>query len=145
MAFFLFVFAPAVRALSPGAGARALDRGRRIFEILSWIAIHALLLSGVANLVMRWPAGGFSPGSPYGSILAIKLALFAAMLFHHCLQAFRYAPSITSLTTGAGPESEAWPPPLIEAWRKWFRLLKINAAIGPVVVLLGLALAGLSK
>jgi putative copper export protein len=145
MAFFLFVFAPAARALSPGAGARALDQGRRIFEILSWIAICALLLSGAVNLVVRWSAGGFSPGSPYGAILAIKLALFAAMLFHHSLQVFRYSPSIASLTTGAGPESEAWPPLLIAAWRKWFRLLKINAAIGPAVVLLGLALAGLSS
>jgi hypothetical protein len=29
---------------------------------------------------------------------------------------------------------------LLSQWRRWFLLLKINAALGPIVVLLGLAL-----
>jgi hypothetical protein len=29
---------------------------------------------------------------------------------------------------------------LLTHWRKWFLLLKINAALGPVVTLLGVAL-----
>jgi hypothetical protein len=33
-----------------------------------------------------------------------------------------------------------WPEPLLSQWQKWFMLLKINAGIGPIVTLLGLAL-----
>ena len=35
---------------------------------------------------------------------------------------------------------EAWPEPLLAHWKKWFLLLKINAILGPVVLLLGLGL-----
>ena len=141
MAFFLFVFAPAARALRPGAGAQVLDRGKKTLEILSWIAVNLLLLSGTGNLILRWSEAGFSPGAPYYSILVIKLVLFLAMLFHHSLQAFRYSPKIAALTIRAGTEIEVWPEPLIAEWGKWFLLLKINAAIGPLVLLLGIALA----
>jgi hypothetical protein len=34
----------------------------------------------------------------------------------------------------------AWPEPLLSHWRRWFLLLKINAGLGPLAVLLGLAL-----
>lgn len=143
MAFFLFVFAPAVRTLSPAAAIQALDRGRRSLDLLSWIAVNVLLLTGLGNFVARTLTSGFSLGAPYYWILAIKLALFLAMLFHHCLQAFRYSPQIAALTAQAGNETQSWPEPLLAAWKKWFVLLKINAALGPVILLLGLALAKL--
>jgi hypothetical protein len=33
-----------------------------------------------------------------------------------------------------------WPETLLGDWRRWFMLLKLNAGLGPVAVLLGLAL-----
>jgi hypothetical protein len=63
------------------------------------------------------------------------------MGIHHALQVFKYAPKIKSLTAQLPAYTDAWPEPLLTHWRKWFLLLKINAALGPVVVLLGLALA----
>lgn len=143
MAFFLFVFAPAVHTLSPAAAIQALDRGRRSVESLSWIAINLLALTGLGNLAVRGLESGFPSRGPYNWLLAIKIALFLAMLFHHCLQVFRYSPQIASLTARARHGSESWPDPLLAAWRKWFSLLKINAALGPVILLLGLALASL--
>jgi hypothetical protein len=63
------------------------------------------------------------------------------MLVHHALQVFRYGPKIAALTNDAAKTSESWREPLRAHWQKWFVLLKINATIGPVATLLGLALA----
>lgn len=151
--FFLFVVGPAAHTLSPGAGVRVLDRARSSFQALSWIAATLLLITGILNLVFRGMGSGLQLGAGYYSILAIKLLLYLAMVFHHFLQAFKYAPQIASLTAQAGPEIEArfdsahraelveaWPEPLLGLWKKWFLLLKINATLGPVVLLLGLGL-----
>lgn len=143
IAFFLFVFAPATRTLPPAAAIQALDRGRRSLELLSWVAINLLWLTGLGNLAARGLERGFPLDAPYHWMLAIKIVLFLAMVFHHCLQAFRYSPQIATLTARAAHGGESWPDPLLAAWKKWFSLLKINAALGPVILLLGLALASL--
>jgi len=140
MAFFLFVFGPAVKSLAPADGIRALNHGRESLQTLSWIAVHLLFLTGVLNFFFRLTAGGVHPQTSYYWILAAKLLLFLAMIFHHSLQAFKYAPKIASLTDAAAPGAGSWPEPLTAAWRKWFMLLKINTALGSLVLLLGLAL-----
>jgi hypothetical protein len=39
------------------------------------------------------------------------------------------------------PESsDHWPEALLGQWRRWFLLLKFNAALGPIAILLGLNL-----
>ena len=138
--FFLFVFGPAVHTLPPGTGVQLLDKGRKSLQTLSWIAINLLLITGVLNLVFRGMATGFQLGQGYYWILSIKLFLFLAMSFHHSLQAFKYAPKIVSLTAQTGPDIQSWPEPLISQWKKWFMLLKINATLGAIVLLLGLVL-----
>ncbi len=140
IAFFLFVFGPAVHTLPPGTGVQVLDKGRKSLQTLSWIAINLLLITGVLNLIFRGMVNGFQFGPTYYSILATKLFLFLAMMVHHSLQAFKYGPKIVSLTAQTAQDIEAWPEPLLSYWRKWFTLLKINAALGPIVLLLGLGL-----
>ena len=76
----------------------------------------------------------------YGVLLSVKLFLFGAMAMHHGLQAFKYAPRIAALTAELRPDATEWPEPLLANWRRWFLLLKINAGLGPIAVLLGLAL-----
>jgi len=136
--FFLIVFAPAVRELNPGTGIRALNQGRMNLEAMSWPAIALLLVTGIINLILRKQGG--PDGEFYTTILSIKLFLFFAMLIHHALQVFKYAPDIVTLTEKVPSEINSWPEPLLSLWQKWFTLLKINAGIGPVVTLLGLAL-----
>lgn len=139
--FFLVVLGPAVQELTPRNAVKTLNRGRIGLETLSWIAIGLLLGTGIFNLMVRLPAAGATLGESYGIILGVKLFIFGAMVVHHCLQVFKYAPTIASLTTTLPETLSAWPEPLLSNWRRWFLLLKINAALGPIAVLLGLALA----
>ena len=67
--------------------------------------------------------------------------MFLAMTVHHCLQVFKYAPSIAQQTATINPSTTVWPEQLLSDWRRWFLLLKLNAGLGPLAVLLGLALA----
>jgi putative copper export protein len=138
--FFLVVFGPAVNELRPSVGIHALNQGRISLEIVSWVAIGPLFLSGMLNLILRIQTIGVPPGQFYLMALSLKLLLFLAMLVHHCLQVFRYAPEIASLTAVVSGESPSWPEPLRALWQRWFTLLKINATLGPIVTLLGLFL-----
>jgi len=140
MVFFLVVLGPSVNALEPRIAIPTLNRGRIGFETLSWIAIALLLVTGVFNLLQRFSVSTFATGGFYSVILTIKLFVFAAMLAHHFLQTFRYAPAIARLTSELPELSNHWPEGLLGQWRRWFLLLKINAALGPIAILLGLNL-----
>jgi uncharacterized membrane protein len=137
LAFFLFAFLPAARALPPAEGLRAFERGRRALQMLSWTAIQILFLTGAVNFYFRFAS---HPGGLYVWTLAAKLALFGAMIFHQSLQAFKYGPQLAAAAEcGAG---DAWPDPVEQTVARWSALLKINTAIGVVVLLLGLFLSG---
>jgi putative copper export protein len=138
--FFLAAFGPAVHDLKPSAGIRALNQGRIAFEGIAWIGIALVMVTGVANLMLRNQSTGAHLGQTYMIVLAIKLFLFVAMLAHHSLQVFKFGPKIATLTGATSGDSAAWPEPLRAQWQKWFIMLKINATLGPVVMLLGIAL-----
>jgi putative copper export protein len=140
IAFFLIVFGPAVHGLTVGLGLRLLNRGRMTFELLSWTAIGLLFVTGMLNLVLRSQMTGVHLGEYYLTILSVKLLLFVAMLVHHALQVFKYGPKIAANTNQAAITADSWPEPLRADWQRWFMLLKINATIGPIAALLGLAL-----
>jgi putative copper export protein len=139
--FFLFVFAPSAHSLPPKPGIDILNRGRRSFQTLSWIAINLLLITGIFNFVFRGIPTGFAFGPSYYQILGIKLLLFLAMFLHHGFQTFKYAPRIALLSAQTTPDTSTWPEDLLYLWRKWFILQKINATLGPIVLLLALGLA----
>jgi putative copper export protein len=140
IAFFLIVFGPAVHDLKPGLSLRLLNRGRMTFEWVSWTAIGLLFVTGILNLLLRSQMTGAHLGQYYLTILSVKLLLFIAMLVHHALQVFKYGPKIASNTNQAPINMDSWPEALGADWQKWFMLLKINATIGPIATLLGLAL-----
>lgn len=137
--FFLIVVGRAVHDLEPRLAIKTLNQARSGFELVSWIGIGLLLATGMFNLGLRAQAG-FISGQVWGILLGAKLFLFAAMVVHHCLQVFKYAPIISGLIAQLPQDFTAWPEPLLSHWRRWFLLLKINAALGPIAVLLGLAL-----
>jgi hypothetical protein len=66
--------------------------------------------------------------------------VFGAMVYHHALQVFKYAPGIAAMTAGTAEDSPSWPEPLRAYWQKWFTLLKINATLGPIATIMGLIL-----
>jgi putative copper export protein len=138
--FFLVVLGPAVHELEPSIAIKTMNQGRIGLEMVSWTAIGLLLATGIVNLLIRTQATAAAPSGAYAIILGAKLFLFGAMVVHHSLQFFKYAPRIATLTADLPPNTIAWPEPLLSLWRRWFLLLKINAALGPVVVLFGLAL-----
>jgi len=140
MGFFLIVFGPAVHELRPGIGVKTLNQGRAAFEAVSWAAIGLLVITGTINLILPGDGAGMAQGKFYAITLSVKLFLFFAMLVHHCLQVFKYAPQIAALTAQTPADAMVWPEPLRAQWQKWFMLLKINAGLGPIVVLLGVAL-----
>jgi len=137
--FFLVVSGPAVNELEPKLALRTMNRARAGLETVSWVAIGLVLLTGIANLFARLSVPPML-GESFAIVFGVKLFLFAAMLLHHCLQVFKYAPAIARLTEELPAGLDAWPEPLLSHWRRWFLLLKVNAALGPIVVLLGLAL-----
>lgn len=139
MVFFLIVMGPAVHEMEPGIAIRTMNRGRIGLEAISWIGIGLLFLTGIANLALRNPAAA-APGSVYMMLLGGKLFVFLAMTVHHCLQVFKYAPAIARQTATIDPGATVWPDALLSDWRRWFTLLKLNAGLGPLAVLLGLAL-----
>lgn len=140
IAFFLIVFGPAVNELRPDLGIRTLNQGRISLEVISWVAITLLVVTGIINFILRNQNTSALPGEFYVVTLSVKLFLFLAMLVHHCLQAFKYAPQIALLTAQLPATSASWPEPLRTYWQKWFMLLKINATLAPIVTLLGLQL-----
>jgi putative copper export protein len=139
--FFLIVLGPAVYELEPRIAITTLNQGRLGLETASWIAIGLLLLTGMVNLLARAPQPGAEINESYRILLGVKLFVFGAMVVHHCLQVFKYAPAIARLTAALPQATASWPDALLSHWRRWFLLLKINAALGPIAVLLGLELA----
>lgn len=140
MIFFLVVFGPAVHELRPGIGVKTLNQGRAALEAVSWAAIGLLVITGMINLASAGDGAGMAQGRFYTITLSVKLFLFFAMLVHHCLQVFKYAPQIAALSAQTPADAMVWPEALRAQWQKWFMLLKINAGLGPIVVLLGVAL-----
>ena len=140
MVFFLIVMGPAVHEMEPNIAIRTMDRGRIGLEAISWIGIGILFVTGIANLVLRNSAIASQSGA-YMVLLGGKLFIFVAMTVHHCLQVFKYAPRIAQQTAALDSGATVWPETLLSDWRRWFMLLKLNAGLGPLAVLLGLALA----
>jgi hypothetical protein len=139
MVFFLVVFAPATNQLEPGIAIRVLDDGRKKLEGISWVGIGVLFVTGAANLIFRQTSGtGLSQF--YIIVLSIKVLMFGAMVYHHALQVFKYAPTIAAMTAATPENTLSWPEPLRAHWQKWLILLKINATLGPMGTVMGLVL-----
>ena len=138
--FFLVVSGPAVHELEAGVAIKTMNQARIGLEMISWSAIALLLLTGIVNWLLRSQAAAPPVSEFYGVLLSVKLFLFGAMAMHHGLQVFKYAPLIARLTAELPANVTSWPEPLLSNWRRWFLLLKINAGLGPIAVLLGLAL-----
>ncbi|HEX2929482.1 MAG TPA: hypothetical protein VHV54_07200, partial [Candidatus Binatia bacterium] len=82
--FFLVVVGPAVHELEPRVAIKTMNQGRIGLELISWVAIGLLLITGIFNVAARVQAAAALSDS-YGILLGIKMFLFGAMTVHHCL------------------------------------------------------------
>ncbi|HXG53324.1 MAG TPA: hypothetical protein VNN77_18145 [candidate division Zixibacteria bacterium] len=136
----LVVLGPAAHRLEPASALRMLERGRSGFEAVSWAGITLVMITGAINLILRHQVTAAHLSGAYMAVLSIKLVLFVAMLTHHSLQVFRIGPRIAALSARPGAGRLGWDEPLRQQWQSWFVLLKVNATLGPIVLLLGVLL-----
>ncbi len=123
--FVLGVLWPASRGLLPGPRLDFMRRAARGLNAVVAAAAPVAVLSGLAGVFPQGTAAQLAPGSGAFLILAAKTTLTAVMALNHGLQAFRYHASLENPLDGRNP---------------WMRLLVANAALGIIVLLLGLGL-----
>lgn len=123
--FVLGMLWPASRGLPPGPRLDFMRRAARGSNAVVAAAAPLAVLSGLAGIFSPGTTAHPVPGLGAFLILAAKTILTAVMALNHGLQAFRYGASLENPIDGRNP---------------WLRLLVANAALGVIVLLLGLGL-----
>src|SRR5262245_52695366 len=85
MAFLALVVVPATRGMAPVERARLFETVGRRFRVVGWACVLVLVATGLVNLGYRgvtWEAAlsGALWGTPFGQVLALKLAMVVAMV-----------------------------------------------------------------
>lgn len=137
MLFLALVAVPGLRqGADPLTRARLLSELGRRFRNLGWVAIGVLILSGLANAIMRWGlttlgARSFWQTGP-GRLLAAKLVIVAAMLALSLIHDFVLGPCVIELSRRRPYD------PRLAGFRRRITWL------APVNLLLGLAAVGVA-
>jgi len=140
MLFLALVGAPVLRAVEPATLRAELFRrlGER-FRAIGWICVGVLIVTGTLNLHLRGllePAVLRAPGfwtSPYGRVLAWKLAAVAVMLALSWVHDFVHGPAASRLPVGS-PEAAA-------ARRRAALLARLSAGAGLIAIVAAVRLA----
>lgn len=107
MLFVALVVVPATRGLPPPERAALFGAVGRRFRTVGWVCIGLLLVTGIINSVYRGVSWNnlFSSelwGSPFGTTLALKLLLVAAMLGLSLYHDFVIGPRSVRLAEAGG-------------------------------------------
>ena len=140
MFFLALVGAPVLRRVEPSALRVELFRvvGER-FRIVGWSCIAVLILTGVLSLHSRGVLTAATLGtasfwsSPYGRMLAWKLAGVGAMLAISALHDFVHGPAATRLPAGS--------PEALRARRRALLWARLNTGVGVIVLFAAVRLA----
>lgn len=125
-----FVFMPSMEAVDPPQRPRLLGGAAKRFTIIAWLSTVVLLITGL----VRTPGSMLMDTSTrYGSILTIKLFVFAAMIVIGFIITFRVAPQLRRHAPGPGQPP---PAPFLAAQRSIKILSGVNMVLGAVVLLL---------
>lgn len=140
MFFLALVGAPVLRKLpSPEMRQEMFEQIGKQFRTVGWIAIAALLVTGLFNLRFRgylsWEILGSAHfwGSAYGKTLAWKLVSVAAMLIVQGVHDFIHGPAASRAVPGS--------PEALRLRKQAALMARINAILGLVVVLAAVKLA----
>lgn len=118
---------PAPDRYDPATAAEAVRR----FSRMAYVAVGALVVSGLINSAYLLGAPANLISSDYGRLLAVKLGLFAAMLAFAAVNRLRISPQIQ------GPDSDLWR-------RRLHRHVLAEQGLGGLV-LLAVAVLGMSE
>jgi uncharacterized membrane protein len=118
MLFLIFVLVPALKGESQELRGRLVDVVGLRFRTVGWLCLLLLLLTGIANVLLR----GYSLKS---TLLLAKLSLVGVILVLSFLHDFVIGPRATEAMAKGGEEAE--------------RLRRLSALIGRVNTLLALA------
>ena len=140
MFFLALVVVPVTRGLPPADRAMLFGAVGRRFRTVGWICIALLLVTGTINAAYRgvtW-ANLFSSelwGSPFGTTLALKLAVVGLMLALSVYHDFVLGPRSVELARSGGAPQQA------ERLRKRASMLgRAEAILALVVVILAIML-----
>lgn len=139
MFFLAVVGAPALRELDTPLRAELFRRLGEQFRRVGWVAITALIVTGVANLHFRgflsWGVLGSGAfwATPYGRALAWKLGAVATMLVASVLHDFVFGPAASRMRAGT--------PEAVRLRRRAALLARLNAVVGVIVVIAAVRLA----
>ncbi|MFQ5678739.1 MAG: DUF4149 domain-containing protein [Gemmatimonadota bacterium] len=143
MFFLALVGAPVLRGVEPPAlRAELFQRLGRRYRTAGWLAIAALLLTGVANLQFRGVLHGPTLRdprfweTPFGEALAWKLAAVLVMLVVQAVHDFLVGPAASAATPGSREADR------LRRWSAWLGRLNALVGIGLVIAALRLARGG---
>jgi uncharacterized membrane protein len=146
MFFIGLVMVPVLRDMEPPQKRiEVLSSAAKRFRTLSWIAIPALLITGVLNAMNRGVtlemiSNGSLFHSHFGKILTIKAAVVLIMLILGAIHDFILGPRLTDIMAGTGPgiyDSEKVK--TYKVFVSW--LARFNALLGISVVALAVMLS----
>ncbi len=125
-----FVFMPSMEAIDPPQRPRLLGSAAKRFTIIAWLSTVVLLVTGL----VRTPGSMLlDMSTPYGTLLTVKLFIFALMIVIGILITFRVAPKLRRHAPAPGQ-----PPPMqFLAAQKQVKLLSgANMILGIAVLLI---------
>lgn len=154
MLFLVLVLTPSLRSLDdPGLRSRIVRLVGRRFRTVGWIAIGVLIVTGILNVVRLGISPIALPGTRFGTILGLKLALVSLMVVLSAIHGFILGPRLTSSNPApGGPGSEgagtgfsaasagSWSRRRVAERGTVVTLARLNLLLGIAIVLLGLML-----
>jgi len=125
--FMVLVLLPVTRkTMTPQESIRFYQGVGKRFQVVTWIAVGILIMTGIMNILTRGMFTGFLYSSQFFQILGIKLAFFTIMVGLIALHSFVLIPRMVSLAEKGAPPEELG------------RLRKKSAMVSAIGLLLGL-------
>ena len=142
MVFLAAVLAPITRGMPLDQRTALFGSVGRRFRVVGWVSIAALIITGIGNLLFRFPSFDYLIGSRYGMVLGVKLAFVVGMIVLSVLHDFVLGPRQTALAKALrdGADSTEQQAALLRLRRQVRIVAQINLLLGLGVLFLAVSL-----
>jgi copper transport protein len=127
--YLALVLAPGLRSADSEERTRILGVLVPRFSTLAIAAVAVLVLTGAYATWTNVPGVSAARATPYGRVLAVKLLLLIPMLAVAAVNLLSLRPRLAGAARSPAPQSDPWP-----LQRRFFRLVRSEAALGTVVL-----------